>query len=61
MHEMMNGTMPVHAILMCILVNVTLVLSIAALIKYLIKGRCGCGGCCKRQGNCGVGEKADSK
>jgi len=61
MHEMMNGTMPVHAILMCILVNVTLVLSIAALIKYLIKGRCGCGCCCKRQGNCGVGEKADSK
>ena len=43
MHEIFNGTIPMHAIAMCILMNVALVLSIAALIKYLIKGKCGCG------------------
>ena len=43
MYEMFNGTIPMHAIAMCILMNVALVLSVAALIKYLIKGRCGCG------------------
>jgi hypothetical protein len=43
MHELFNGTIPMHAIAMCILMNVALVLSIAALIKYLIKGKCGCG------------------
>lgn len=42
MYEMFNGTIPMHAIAMCILMNVALVLSIAALIKYLIKGKCGC-------------------
>jgi len=49
MYEMFNGTIPMHAIAMCILMNVALVLSIAALIKYLIKGKCGrCRGCgCK--------------
>lgn len=47
MHEVFYGTMSMQAI--CILMNVALVLSIAALIKYLIKGKCGCGrGCgCK--------------
>jgi hypothetical protein len=60
MHEMINGSMPLHAIAMCVLVNVTLVLSIAALIKYLIKGRCGCGCCCKKQGSCGTGENNGS-
>ena len=43
MYEIFNGTVPMHAIAMCILMNVALVLSIAALIKYLIKGKCGCG------------------
>jgi hypothetical protein len=43
MNEIFNGTIPLHAIAMCILMNVALVLSIAALIKYLIKGKCGCG------------------
>lgn len=42
MYEMFDGTIPMHAIAMCILMNVALVLSIAALIKYLIKGKCGC-------------------
>jgi len=42
MTEIFNGTIPMHAIAMCILMNVALVLSIAALIKYLIKGKCGC-------------------
>jgi hypothetical protein len=42
MYEMFNGTIPMHAIAMCILMNVALVLSIAALIKYLIKGKSGC-------------------
>ncbi len=42
MYEMFNGTIPMHAIAMCILMNVALVLSIAALVKYLIKGKCGC-------------------
>lgn len=43
MHEVFNGAIPMHAIAMCILMNVALVLSIAALIKYLIKGKSGCG------------------
>lgn len=60
MHEIFNGTIPIHAIVMCILMNVALVLAIAALIKYLIKGRCGCGcncgcACCnKKQESCGT-------
>ena len=60
MHEFFNGQIPVHAIAMCILMNVALVLSIAALIKYLIKGRrgcgcgcnCGCACCNKKQESC---------
>jgi hypothetical protein len=43
MHDVMNGTIPMHVVAMCILMNVALVLSIAALIKYLIKGGCRCG------------------
>jgi hypothetical protein len=60
MYEMFNGTIPMHAIAMCILMNVALVLSIAALIKYLIKGKCGCGcncgcSCCKgKKESCGT-------
>ena len=62
MYEMFNGTIPMHAIAMCILMNVALVLSIAALVKYLIKGKSGCGcgcncgcSCCnKKQGACGA-------
>jgi len=41
MHEVFYGAMSMQAI--CILMNVALVLSIAALIKYLIKGKCGLG------------------
>jgi len=53
MHEYFNGQVPVHAMVMCIFMNVFMVLSIAALIKYLIKGRCGCGckcgcACCNK-------------
>ena len=55
MHELFNGTIPMHAIAMCILMNVALVLSIAALIKYLIKGKCGCG--CKCGCSCCNGKK----
>ena len=60
MHEVFNGTIPMHAMAMCILMNVALVLSIAALIKYLIKGKCGCGckcgcACCnKTSEGCGT-------
>ena len=60
MHELFNGTIPMHAIAMCVLMNVALVLSIAALIKYLIKGKCGCGcncgcSCCNgKKGSCGT-------
>lgn len=62
MHEFFNGQIPVHAIVMCILMNVALVLSIAALIKYLIKGgrgcgcgcNCGCSCCNKKQESCGT-------
>jgi hypothetical protein len=60
MYEMFNGTIPMHAIAMCILMNVALVLSIAALIKYLIKGKCGCRcncgcSCCGgKKENCGT-------
>lgn len=54
MHEMFNGTVPIQAIAMCILMNVALVLAIASLIKYLIKGKCGCSckcgcGCCNKK------------
>lgn len=54
MPEFFNGTFPMHAVAMCVLMNIALVLSIAALIKYLIKGRCGCNcGCCnKKQESC---------
>ncbi len=65
MHEFMNGQIPVHAMSMCILLNVFLVLSIAALIKYLIKGKRGCGcncGCCnKSQEACGTEKSACCK
>jgi hypothetical protein len=54
MHEFFNGQIPMHAVVMCMLMNVALVLSIAALIKYLIKGKCACGcSCCsKKQEGC---------
>ncbi len=55
MNEIFNGTIPLHAIAMCILMNVALVLSIAALIKYLIKGKCGCG--CNCGCSCCAGKK----
>ena len=58
MHELYNGTIPMHAIAMCILMNVALVLSIAALIKYLIKGKCGCG--CNCGCSCCNGKKEGS-
>ena len=60
MNEVFNGTIPMHAIAMCILMNVALVLSIAALVKYLIKGKCGCGcncgcSCCNgKKESCGT-------
>lgn len=64
MHEVFYGTMPMQAIGICILMNVALVLSIAALIKYLIKGKCGCGckcGCaCCNQKPEGAGTDAKS-
>jgi len=64
MYEMFNGTIPMHAIAMCILMNVALVLSIAALIKYLIRGKCRCGcncGCaCCNQKPEGAGTDAKS-
>ncbi|MFM1911187.1 MAG: hypothetical protein RJB18_578 [Pseudomonadota bacterium] len=53
MNEVFNGTIPMHAIAMCILMNVALVLSIAALVKYLIKGKSGCGCGCNCGCNCG--------
>ena len=60
MYEMFNGTIPMHATAMCILMNVALVLSIAALIKYLIKGKydcgcnCGCSNCNSKKEACGT-------
>jgi hypothetical protein len=58
MHEFLNGSLPIHAIVMCTLMNLALVLSIAALIKYLVKGGSGCNcgySCCnKKQGACGA-------
>lgn len=58
MHEFFTGPVPFQAVVMCILMNVALVLSIAALIKYLIKGGCGCNcgcSCCsKKQESCGT-------
>ncbi|CAN6132887.1 hypothetical protein MCETRH20_00392 [Methylophilaceae bacterium] len=67
MNEIFNGSIPMHAIAMCILMNVALVLSIAALIKYLIKGKCGCRcncgcSCCnKKQEACGTENNACCK
>lgn len=61
MHEVFYGTMPMQAIGICILMNVALVLSIAALIKYLIKGKCGCGrGCGCKCGCACCNNKPDS-
>ncbi len=62
MHEVFYGAVPMHAMAMCILMNVALVLSIAALIKYLIKGKCGCGckcgcSCCNKNQEGGGTEK----
>lgn len=65
MNEIFNGTIPLHAIAMCILMNVALVLSIAALIKYLIKGKCGCKcgcSCCnQKQESAGTDAKSCCK
>ena len=65
MHEFFSGPVPVHAMAMCILMNVFMVLSIAALIKYIIKGRCGskcgckCGcACCNKGQESGGTEKS---
>ena len=57
MHEMMNGEFPAHAVAMCVLVNIFLVLGVAALLKYLIKGGCGCSCCCKKQASCDSNDK----
>jgi hypothetical protein len=67
MNEVFNGTIPMHAIAMCILMNVALVLSIAALIKYLIKGKAGCGcncgcSCCNgKKESCGTEKNSCGK
>ena len=67
MNEVFNGTIPMHAIAMCILMNVGLVLSIAALIKYLIKGKAGCGcncgcSCCNgKKESCGTEKNSCGK
>jgi hypothetical protein len=67
MYEMFNGTIPMHAIAMCILMNVALVLSIAALVKYLIKGKAGCGcncgcSCCNgKKESCGTDKNSCGK
>lgn len=65
MHEVFYGAVPMQAMAMCILMNVALVLSIAALIKYLIKGRCGCKcgcACCnKNQEGAGAEKSACCK
>ncbi|MFM1911192.1 MAG: hypothetical protein RJB18_583 [Pseudomonadota bacterium] len=67
MYEMFNGTIPMHAIAMCILMNVALVLSIAALVKYLIKGKCGCRcncgcSCCNgKKESCGIDKNSCGK
>jgi len=45
MHEIFNGSVSMHAVLMCVLMNIALLLAIAALVKYLIKGKCGCCNC----------------
>lgn len=45
MHEIFNGSMPMHAVVMCALMNIALLLVIAALVKYLIKGKSGCCNC----------------
>lgn len=51
MNELFNGTIPMLVIATSILMNIALVLSIAALIKYLIKSKYGCG--CNCGCNCG--------
>ena len=67
MNEVFNGTIPMHAIAICILMNVALVLSIAALIKYLIKGKTGCGcncgcSCCNgKKESCGTEKNSCGK
>jgi hypothetical protein len=67
MYEMFNGTILMHAIAMCILMNVALVLSIAALVKYLIKGKCGCRcncgcSCCNgKKESCGTDKNSCGK
>ena len=67
MHEVFYGAVPMQAMAMCILMNVALVLSIAALIKYLIKGRCGfgckcgCACCNKNQEGAGAEKSACCK
>ena len=67
MHEFLDGTIPMHAIAMCILMNVALVLSIAALVKYLLKSKCGCGcncgcACCSgKKESCGTERNACCK
>ena len=65
MHEFLDGTIPVHAVVMCILMNVALVLSVAALIKYLIKSKCACNcgcSCCNgKKESCGTDSNACCK
>ena len=63
MYEMMNGSIPLQAVAMCLLLNALLVLAIAALIKYLIKSKCNCGCGCncgcnsQKQTSCGTENK----
>lgn len=45
MHEIFTGSLPMHVDVICVLMNIALVLGIAALVKYLIKGKCGCCNC----------------
>ncbi len=65
MYEVFNGTMPMHAVAMCVLLNIALLLSIAALIKYLIKARCacqcGCACCDKKKQDCGTANSSCCK
>ncbi len=42
MYELFNGSVPMHPDVMWVLMNIALVLAIAALMKYLFKGKCGC-------------------
>jgi|APCry1669189665_1035243.scaffolds.fasta_scaffold310660_1 hypothetical protein len=41
MHEFFNGQIPAHFSAMCLVLNVALLLSITALIKYLVNSKCG--------------------